>query len=120
MSIPQSLRAGSTVDKRLIFEIDTAPSADPTPSDLGWSISGADWLHVYFELTGGANVASVTPWYWSSIAGQWFEGDTLSITSSDKFGLLEIRGEEKVFFVVDSIGGPGGVKCWAAISFDGR
>jgi len=123
MTKPSSVRSGETPDKRLILETTSAPTPDPTNADKGWSVDGSDYIHFYFELTGDATAATVTPWYWSEIAGQWFESNQLSVTSTNKFGTEEIRGVgNKVFLVVDSltVTVSGGIKCWAATVFDGR
>lgn len=118
----RSLKKGETVADRVIVSATnaSAPTPDPTGRD-GWGLNGADYLHVYTTIdAAGPTAATVTPWFYSSIAGKWFEGDPLNFTLTDRFALVEIRGEEKVHLVIDSVTGANDLDVWGGYSFEGR
>lgn len=119
MSNVRTLKQGDTVDKRVISEVATAdaPTADPLVTNKGFNFQGATFLHLYAEFTGSTTAATVTPWYFSTIAGQWFEGDAIAFTASSLLALVQVEGEDRVFFVVDSITGVGTVKIWGGYNY---
>lgn len=122
MTVARSVRDGDTADDRVVLTADhtDVPTADPVAADLGWNLQGGDWMHVYAELPGTMTGLDVTPWYYSTAAGQWFRGSPLSFGQADKIQLVEVRGEEKVFLVADGVTGTGTLKLWAGYSHVGR
>ena len=121
MTVIRSVKPGDTLAERVIIETTAAPTPDPTASDLGLFLNGADFIHVYTDglASGAITAATVTPWYFSDVAGRWYEGDPLNFTVTDQFGLCVIRGEDRVFFVVDSITGAGTLKIYAGYNYEG-
>ena len=122
MSAIRSIKPGDTLADRVILEVTDAedPTPDPSATENGYHLNGADFLHVYTDgiSAGTITAATVTPWYYSKVAEKWFEGDPLNFTVSDQFALCITRGEEKVFFVVDSITGAGTLKLYAGYNHD--
>ena len=119
MSTVRSVITADDAADRIVLSVNDAddPSPDPGVTELGRGIYGADFLHIYVDL-GGATSASITPWYYSEIAEQWFEGTQIVFTpGTGLFALVETRGEAKVFFVVDVIAGTGDVDIYAGYSF---
>ncbi len=119
MSKVKTLHPGLTTSERKVVNAATAATADPISSDIGHNLQGADFLHVYAAFASGATAATVTPWYYSTISGLWYEGDAIPFTTASQFALVEIRGEERVFIVVDSVAGGGSVSIWLGWSSDG-
>ena len=122
MTIVRTLKEGVKVADRIILEIDDAstPSPDPILADKGFQVSGsrgATFLHVYVKFTGTVTAATVTPWFFSTIAGEWFEGNLLSFNLTTKIAIVQTEGEEVPFFVIDSISGAGNVQIWAGYSW---
>lgn len=117
-----SLKTGSSVAERVILQATDAqdPTADPTVVTQGHNLQNADFVHIYAELGGTITAAQVTPWYWSNSAGQWFEGDPISFSATTKFALEEVRSEDRLFLVIDSITGTGTLRLWADYSYEGR
>lgn len=127
----RSIKQGLAPADRAVLDATAAPTADPTVTEQGYDLLGGDFLHVYFDLdalVGGTpfTAATVTPWFRSRIAGatgaeQWFEGDSLSVTTADRFATIEMRGDDAIFFVVDSFtGGPATLRIWAGVSYPGQ
>lgn len=96
------------------------PTADPAATEKGYALHAADNLHVYAEMTGGITALSVTPWFWSDIAGQWFEGAQINFTATSKMAHVAAKQEQKVFFVVDAVTGTGTWALWAGYSYEGE
>lgn len=110
----RSLKAGATAaDRAIIYQrLQSAGAmAAPTPSTVfGLNLQGADWLHVDVAFGGGMTAASVTPWYWSDAGSEWVAGDQLTFTASGpnaQTARVEVRGKNRVWFVVDSMTGAG-------------
>lgn len=119
MSKVRSVRDGVDANARRVVAGATAATAAPAATENGYSLQGAKWLHVYARLNSGATAVAVTPWYWSSIAGAWFEGVQISLSAATVlFATVETRGEERVFIQVDSVTGGGNVDVWAGYSHD--
>lgn len=120
MSLAKSLRPGGSADKRTLLVTTTTNSA-PDSSNSGWATDGADWIHIYAEFPVGVTQVTITPWYYSEIAEQWFANDPVVFTATTKFALTELRGGgEKLYLQVTSITGAGTVSLWAGRSYDGR
>lgn len=119
MSLVRTLRSGDTPDGRTVLSSSVAPTPAPTIADSGFHLQGADFLHAYSDL-GGSGSARIVPWYFSSIAQGWFEGDPIDFTPAIGFALVEVRGEERVFFRMNTKGGSGTVRIWAGYSFENR
>jgi hypothetical protein len=119
MTIVRTLKHGSTVTDRRLNTWSAAPSADPVATDEGHHLQGADFLHLYVDL-GAATAATITPWYYSEIAGKWFEGDPIVFNAANQFALVQTSGEEKVFMVLDAITGAGPVQVWGGYSHESK
>lgn len=119
MTTVKSVQAELSGDpsKMKLMEIATGdiPTADPVADDKGWALQGAEYLHIYVEFD-TTTAVDITPWYYSSISGQWHEGTQISFSSSSTFALVRVSGEERVFFVMDSFTGAGVVHLWAGYS----
>ena len=117
-----TLKNGDTATARKIWAGTTVAGAPaPSASENGYSLQGADWLHVYVDLLTGATAATVIVWYFSDISNQWYQGDSVAITATDKIALIEVRGEFAAYFQVSSITGGGGtVDLWAGYSYEGQ
>lgn len=122
MTTARTIKDGATPTDRAIFSVTQAavPTADPTAADAGLSLRGADWLHVYTSLDPTVTALSVTPWYRSAVTGEWHEGVQLSFSPALGRALVEVRGEDHVFFVLDAVTGTGSIRLWAAASYDGQ
>ncbi len=121
MTTPKTVKTGDTADDRVVLSgaHTDVPTADPAADDKGFSLQGADWMHVYLELTGITGL-NVTPWYYSKTAEQWTEGNQIAFTTASQSAIVETRGEEYVFLVADAVTGTGSFKLWAAYNFDGK
>jgi len=117
MTTVRTLKRGDTVDERVLLEA-SAVSPDPTANDAGINLQGAGYLHLYADFGGGITAATITPWYFSTIAGDWFEGDPINLTAASKFALVEVQGEERLFLVLDALTGAGTLKVWGGYSYD--
>jgi hypothetical protein len=117
MSTVTTLKAGDTAADRRLIAAAAAVTPDPTLATDGWSMQGGNYLHLYTELTAPATAAAITPWYYSEIAGQWFEGNQLTFTAADAFALIQVEGEARAFIVVDSLTGAGTVDVWGGWSW---
>lgn len=121
MTAARTVKSGLTADERAVLIISNAavPNTDPNVDEVGFHLQGAEHLHVYAEFGGAVTAASVTPWYWSDIAEQWYEGVQISFTAAPggRFSLVAVQGENRVFFVADSVTGAGTLKLWACYSF---
>ncbi len=91
---------GATANERKIVPEVEAPSQSFTG---GYNLQGSQDLHVFVELTGGAVAAQATPYFYSAIAGRWFEGEPLMFDPDTQYHRVDAAGE-KVAFVVNSVG----------------
>jgi hypothetical protein len=114
-----SLKPGATaVARAVVDEPHTAvPTADPTLPSEGESLADVNFLHVYAEFPASITALVVTPWYFSSIMDQWFEGNQLAFDVTTKIALIQIEREDRVFFVLDSATGTGQIRIWGGKSF---
>lgn len=123
MSTVRSLKVGNAASDRRVSTtaVGAVPTTAPVPGTprQGLNLNGGDFLHIYAAFSGGANAATVTPWYYSSIAGLWFKGDSIAFTATQLFALIEVRGEEQVYFTVDVLNA-GTIDLWAGYSFEDR
>lgn len=122
MSVVRTLKEGPKLNDRRIIDVNTGalPTADPSSPTEGFKVrhsEGATFLHLYAEFSVPITV-TVTVWYFSSIANQWFEGDQVAFGATSKLALVQTEGEEKYFFVVDSAtGSTGQFQLWAGYSW---
>jgi hypothetical protein len=109
MTTVRSLRNpqdSATVSERVLLSVTASPSADPAVTENGWSLNGADFMHLYCDLDGATSLA-VTPWYFNNFSGLWYEdaANQVTFTATQSVFLIEVRGEEKVFLVADTLVG---------------
>ena len=114
MSTARTLRSGPEVEDRKIID-SLAENDDPSADNDGYSFQGAQFLHIWVELESGATDCDVTPWYWSDIAGQWYEGDQLNFDQTTLFALIQVQGESRVYLRLDAVTG-GTVSVWGGYS----
>lgn len=111
-----SLLSGATAaDRRVLTATDaTDPTADPTLATDGYDFRGSNWLHIYLAFPAGVTQVLLTPWFYNTAAGAWYESNQLTFNATTKFALLEQQREDRVFFVIDAITGVGTVDVWAS------
>lgn len=122
MTMVRSLKDGKTATERRLEHVvntDTFPTSTPTLADQGVHLRGADFLHIYAVMT-GITGATVTPYYWSDIAGVWFADDAIALTSTVLLALVEVRGETRLKLVINSVTGTGSLDLWAGYSYEGQ
>jgi len=112
MTVVRSLRNprdDATKAERAVVRSLTGPSPSPSsPADPreGYHLQGADFMHVYVDLDGATGM-SVTPWFYNDSTQIWHEDTSLTMvfTGSQTRFNLEVRGEERVFFAIDTLTG---------------
>lgn len=111
----RSLRAGKTPAECLLLDESAANSTPPGPNDRGWPIGDNERVHVYIETTGTVTACTITPYYWSAVAQQWFAETPISFGANARFAQLNSGGEDIVIFRLTAVTGVGRVRLWAAV-----
>ena len=115
MSGVLSLQSGTNRLERAVVDVPhtAVATADPTLPTDGDSLADANFLHIYAEFPATVTALGVTPWFFSSIANQWFEGNQLALNATTKIALVQIEREDRVAIVLDSVTGTGQIRIWA-------
>jgi hypothetical protein len=109
-----SVENGRSAEQRRILAEVSDLSEAPSSANDGFSVGRVEYAHLFYKVTGVNARFRVVIWYYSSVPGDWFEGEEEVLKST---GILTIEplGLERFYIqIIEKAGTAPKLSMWGA------